>query len=191
MSLRILRKVIAGLGFVALPLLSWAGQAQPASSAVKGKYVVTRNAGGGALLCLASAVDKSELLCEEFRKLLRVRGGLSPYKLELPPDPEGNVRINNIDVDGDGAVDEMVWSCSGSASIIPPDPCTLSVTLSSGKKIEFEESRFSLMRYASQVYAVAQDFSEVNLDNPNPADIKTKIYRVDGSGVHLVCSKLP
>jgi hypothetical protein len=47
------------------------------------------------------------------------------------------------------------------------------------------------MRYASKVYAVAQDFSQVNMDNPNPDDIKTKFYRVNGSGVHLVCSKLP
>ena len=186
-----LKQAVAGLVLLAWPALAWAGQAQPAASSFKGEYVVTRNARGGALLCLTSAVDKSELVCEEFRKLLRVRGGLTPYELELLPDAEGKVRITNIDIDGDGAVDEMLWWCPRSGSIIPPDPCTLSITLSSGKQIEFEESRFELVRYRSKVYAVAEDYSQVNLDNPNPADIKTKIYRVDGSGVHLVCPKLP
>jgi len=40
-------------------------------------------------------------------------------------------------------------------------------------------------------YAVAQDFSQVNMDNPNPDDIKTKFIGSMGPGVHLVCSKLP
>jgi hypothetical protein len=43
MSLRILRKVVAGLVFLALPLPSWAGQAQPAASPFKGEYFCTRN----------------------------------------------------------------------------------------------------------------------------------------------------
>lgn len=138
-----------------------------------------------------SAAKGSERLCEQFRKLLRVRGGLSAYELEVPRDAEGRMRVNNIDVDEDGVADELAWGCPGSASIMPPDPCTLTITLSSGKTIEFEEVRFSLIRYASRVYVVADDYAQVKPDNPKWADIKTKIYRVDGSGVRLICSKLP
>jgi hypothetical protein len=138
-----------------------------------------------------TSAAKSPPLCEQFRKLLRVPGGLSPYKLEAPLDAEDNMRINNIDVDRDGIADELVSSCPGSPSMMPSDPCTLTITLSSGKTIEFEETHFFLIRYKSTVYVVADDYAQVNLDKPDPADLKTRFYRVDKSGVHLACSKLP
>jgi hypothetical protein len=43
MSLRNLTQVIAALAFVAVPVLSWAGQAQPKASPFVGEYFVTEN----------------------------------------------------------------------------------------------------------------------------------------------------
>jgi hypothetical protein len=137
-----------------------------------------------------SGTTQTSAPCEEFRKLLSIRGGLSPYKLEVPPDPDGNMRISNIDVDGDGVVDDVLWSCPGSGSVIPADPCTLSIKLSSGKKIEFQESRFYLVQYAAKLYVMAADYTSVNQKKPNPADVKTKVYRVTQSGVELACPKM-
>jgi hypothetical protein len=174
MSRQVLSASLAAIVLVALSVLSGDHQACAAAS--------RPGSAGGA---------KSPPLCEQFRKLLRVPGGLDAYSLEVPSDAEGNMRISNIDVDTDGIADGLVRWCPGSASIIPPDPCTLTITLSSGKTIQFEEARFTLIRYKSAIYAVAADYAKVDPDNPRGADIKTKIYRVDRSGVHLVCSKLP
>jgi hypothetical protein len=123
-------------------------------------------------------------LCEEFQKLLSTRGGLLAYELEAFPDRDGNKRVPNIDVDGDGLIDEMLWSCPGSGSLVPADPCAMSIMLSTGKNFEFKESRFYLIQYRSKIYAVA---IEMKLDGTVD---KRKLYRVDGTGVNLICSKL-
>jgi len=132
-----------------------------------------------------SAASEPPTLCEQFRQLLGTRSGLTPYALEaFPPDGWGEKRIPNLDVDGDGLSDEVRWFCPGSGSIIPADPCTLSIKLSSGTEIAFEESRFYLARYHSRIYAVAAQSGlnrEIGIG---------KIYRIEKSGVKLVCSKL-
>jgi uncharacterized protein YecT (DUF1311 family) len=144
-----------------------------------------------ALRQASGATEKGHApLCEKFRKLVNARGALTPYKLEVPPDHEGNMRARNIDVDGDGAPDSMTWSCPGSSGVIPPDPCDLSIKLSSGRTIEFKESRFYLIRYASKIFAVAEDYALVDANRPSPVDVRTKIYRIDGRGAQLICSAL-
>lgn len=130
------------------------------------------------------SANDTNALCARFGELLSRRGGLSPYELEMIPSVEGSQRIPNIDVDKDGRADDLVWFCPGSGSRAPADPCTLSIALSSGRKIEFEESRFHLIRYQSNVYAVAAE------SGPSRTIGTGRIYRVDGSGVTLVCSKL-
>lgn len=138
----------------------------------------------------AHAADSSAPICGEFRKLLHTQGGMSAYKIETPRDRDGNIRVPDIDVDGDGVADEVMWNCPGSASIVPPDPCVLSIRFASGKKLEFEEARFYGIKRASKLYLVAEDYGRVDQRRPRAADVRKKIFGVDGSGVHLICSDL-
>ena len=147
---------------------------------------------GTALLAMSTAIvaEESAPTCKEFQKLINTRGGISQYRLETVPSTGGADRIPNIDIDGDGLIDELLWSCPGSGSVVPADPCTLSIKLSSGKTITFEESRFTLVRYRAQIYAVAADYALIDQMNPKPADVKTKIYQINKTGAKLLCSKL-
>ncbi len=125
--------------------------------------------------------------CEEFRKLLDAPtlNGIERYGLEKSIPIGGkssDERYFNIDIDGDDISDVVTLNCSSSS--MPADPCELSIKLSSGKKIEFTENRFYLIRFRSKVYAVTSDFgAKVSVE-------KRKIYRIDESGVKLVCPNL-
>lgn len=135
----------------------------------------------------ANAVGQAVAPCEEFRKMLDAPppNGIDRYQLEesIPiGGKEGDERYFNIDIDGDDINDFITLSCSSSS--MPADPCGLSIKLSSGKKIEFHKDRFFLVRYRSRVYAVSAEMGR----NRTPGE--GKIWRVDGSGVKLVCSKL-
>jgi hypothetical protein len=134
-----------------------------------------------------SIAQESAAPCKEFSRLLAVRSpnGIDRYQLEASIPVGGNLgdeRYFNIDIDGDDINDSVTLSCpSGS---MPADPCGLWVQLSSGKKIEFHQDRFFLIRYHSKIYAVSAEMG------PNRHVGQGKIWRVDGSGVKLVCEKL-
>lgn len=136
------------------------------------------------LFCATGALGASRDVCLSIRELLNYRGGLNPYELEAANDQQGNSHIPNIDVDGDGEIDQVFWSCPRSGSLVPADPCRLSIKLSTGKNIEFSESRFSLIQYGGNIYALT---IEMNADGTIS---KRKLYKVNGSGVSLTCSKL-
>jgi hypothetical protein len=130
---------------------------------------------------------ESAVSCDDFRRLLDTPApkGIGRYQLEksLPiGGSAGNERYFNLDIDGDDVNDLVTASCPGSAT--SPDPCGLLIQLSSGKKIEFYEDRFYLVRYRSRIFAVA------NHRGPNVDIGKRKIYRVSPVGVQLVCEKL-
>jgi len=139
------------------------------------------------VLLNSSSAGESVAPCVEFGKLMDAPTlkGIERYALEKSIPVGGNAadeRYFNIDVDGDDISDVITLNCS--SSNMPADLCGLHVELSSGKKVEFEENRFYLVRFRSKVYAVVNHFgSNVNVG-------KRKVYRVDGSGAKLVCSNL-
>ena len=137
-----------------------------------------------AVLSAASTAKESVSTCEDFRKLLDTPPFLLGYRLEDILDDRGIRRIPNIDIDGDGRIDVVKWSCPGQGSPVPADPCKMSVELSSGKKIEFEEYGFSLVRFQSKVYAMSASVGRSRIAGQG------KLWLVDKSGVKLVCSKL-
>lgn len=131
------------------------------------------------------AAKASMPFCEELRKTLNTRVGLVPYALEAIVDDRGKERIPNVDIDGDDVSDEVLWSCPKAGSSVPADPCSMSIRLSSSKDtITFEKLRFFPFRYHSKIYIVA------STDISGEPTSKSDIYRVDRSGVSLVCSKL-
>ena len=133
---------------------------------------------------VSHAQGKNSVTCAELGKLLSQPGGTAQYELLPAQGPDGNSRIQGIDLDSDGVAEDINWSCPGSGSRIPADPCILSIKLSSGPEINFEESRFVLMKYRSRVYAVAAKIG------PNQKTATRSIYRVSRSGVSLICPKL-
>ncbi len=134
-------------------------------------------------LCGSAIGRESSNVCDEFRKLTSVRGGLTAYELEAIPTQDAKKRIPNVDIDGDGISDDIIWFCPGSGSLVPADPCTVSVALSTGKKIEFQQPRFYLVRVRSRIYAVSIEMKENNTPS------KTTIFQVDKTGFKQVCPK--
>ena len=89
-------------------------------------------------------------ICELGKK----RGGLTLYAVEGEATATGDREIA-ADIDRDGIIDKIVWSASGSGSIIPADPSSISVTLSStGTTLRLEEDRLHVVKYRSTYYAV-------------------------------------
>lgn len=138
-------------------------------------------------LSTAHASGQHSNLCEEFRRNLN-----TPYEQSMnkyrPACPNvGNSSPCSLDLDHDGATDELIESCP-SDYIEPSDPCMLSIELSSGKTFEFEfefKDFPYLIRRKSTVYAIAGSF--------DPKDKRIgnrKVYRISGSGVHLICTNL-
>jgi hypothetical protein len=139
------------------------------------------------LPCAAFADSPSRSLCSEFLRLIeKPRGsGIELKQIEnsIPVGgTEADSRYFNIDIDGDDINDTLELSCS--ASLIPADPCLLTVTLSSGGKVEFSQERFFLVRHRAKIYAVAADLG------PKRKKGTGQVFRVESSGVHLVCSHM-
>jgi len=145
-----------------------------------------------ALLMLAavraspSVASEPAGLCVELRKLLGKREGFLPYALEgvkddRPANP-GKKLIPNVDIDGDDISDELLWLPQESGSRIPSDPSNIVIKLSkSGREIRFEAMRFFLFRYHSKIFIEASRPENVE---------ETNIYRVNPTGIELVCKKL-
>ncbi len=77
----------------------------------------------------------------------------------------------------------VVFSSPGVGSIIRPDPCDISIKLSSSNKtIQLEAWGLFLFRYHAQIFvSAAADETQSS---------KTNIYKVTRSGFELVCEKL-
>jgi hypothetical protein len=134
----------------------------------------------------ANGADGTVTLCQRFGKMLKTPLSLVPYALEAIVDDRGIKRIPNVDIDGDNLSDEVQWSCPDAGGSVPVDSCALRAVLSSTKKtIEFERPRFYLVRFNGNVYIV----SSTELRRKQEAG-KSDIYRIDESGITLVCGQL-
>lgn len=138
-------------------------------------------------LSTAHASGQHSNLCEEFRRNLSMPNeqGMSKY-LQACPNV-GNSSPCSLDLDHDGSNDELTMSCP-SDYIEPSDPCMLIIELASGKTFEFkfEFNDFPyLIRRKSTVYAITERF-----DSKDKRTGNRKVYRISGSGVHLICTNL-
>jgi hypothetical protein len=115
--------------------------------------------------------------------LAGVRAGLTSFHIEGAPAGDFGRRIPGVNVDGDSIEDELVWFCGGSGSIIPADPCTLTLTLSSSKKtFELKQDRLHVVKVDGRLYV--QTGWRKHESDPQRSDI----YRIDRVGFVPVCS---
>lgn len=103
-----------------------------------------------ALLCGSSARGEPAGICE----LATKHAGLTDYRLQVEPDRDGN-RTVLADIDQDGANDEVRWFDAGSASAIPSDETTLTLTLTSNqKRFTLQQQRMYVVKFESDYYVV-------------------------------------
>lgn len=134
--------------------------------------------------CAVSEARETSV-CDEFTTLLSRPPYLMGRELEVIQDDRGKRRVPNVDVDGDGLIDVIYWSCPGQGSPIAADPCSMSIEFSSGRKaLEFQEFGFRLVLHRSKLYALAASAG------PGRAVGQGKVWSVDRLGVKLVCSKI-
>ena len=97
-----------------------------------------------------SAFSATPRVCE----LAATRVGLAKFASHVPTNEDGN-GILAADFDADGSPDELKWSATGSASIIPPDNSTLSLSLTgSGKRFTLEQQRLRVIKLEARYYVV-------------------------------------
>src|SRR6266705_435877 len=127
-------------------------------------------------------------LCRELPQLLSMSldKGLSRRALEdsltRGAKEDADDHYSNLDIDGDDINDIVTRSCSHST--MPYDPCMLTIILSSGGKIDFEEWKFFLIRQRGKIYAVSAELG------PNRKRGDGKIFAVGPRSVQKVCSGL-
>jgi len=98
----------------------------------------------------ASAFSATPRVCE----LAATRVGLAKFASPVPTNEDGN-GVLAADFDADGSPDELKWSVTGSASIIPPDNSNLSLSLTgSGKRFTLEQQRLHVIKLEARYYVV-------------------------------------
>lgn len=115
----------------------------------------------GIALLLAASVSSAQA-AREVCNLLKSKGGLSDFAVEVQEDGDGNVVVE-VDLDGDGQADKLVWFRTGSASLIPPDDSSVTLTLSAmGKTVFVGDQRILLAQYKNKYYVMASSFRSGN-----------------------------
>jgi hypothetical protein len=113
------------------------------------------------------------------------RGGLTLFAVYGVERSDGAHLMENVRIGGGNVDDELLWSCPGSGSIIPADPCTLKLTLaSSGKTYTLEEQRLHVVKYKGTFYAV----TGWRKSEKGPAH--TDVYRLEPTGFRNLCSMI-
>ena len=104
-----------------------------------------------ACLCASSAAYSEPARIGE----LAIRhGGMVEYLVQVEPDKNGN-RTVQADIDEDGADDVLRWSDPGTASMLPADDSTLTLTLTSNKKsFTLQQQRLYVVKFESRYYVV-------------------------------------
>lgn len=164
---------------------------------------------------ISLAKEPASAFCAEIGKLKRtveseIKGAHQTFytyaldKYYLYGEGTSVSEFRNIDIDGDGKNDYVQMGCSAS-TVLPSDPCMLSVKLSSGEEFDFEGWDIRLMKYRSKFYVIAHHDDEARYklftESPNPdegviyhpevaAAIKYELYLLNGSGTTLVCKNL-
>ncbi len=128
----------------------------------------------------SKALSDYTALCRTFHKQLSL------------PAPKGLVRFRiheldypNIDISGGKLSSLLEGSCSASRE--QADPCSLSYEVFPKKRVEFTfdlNDRFYLAKYKNRIFAITTKVS------PKKRQRNHKIYRLDASGVHLICSNI-
>lgn len=123
--------------------------------------------------------DDTEL-CATFRKQLSLpaRKGLVRFRIDELDYP-------NIDVTGGNLSSLLEGSCAASRE--PADPCSLSYEVFPNARIEFTfdlDERFYLAKYKNRVFAITTKVNSKKRVGHH------KIYRLDASGVRLICSNI-
>jgi hypothetical protein len=100
----------------------------------------------------------------------------------VDPDQNGN-RIVRADIDLDGTDDTLRWFDGGSASIIPADPTTLTLTLSSNNQdFKLQQQRLYVVKFESRYYVVTTR-AETQL-----GPWYLEVFSLDRNGISNVCS---
>jgi hypothetical protein len=137
------------------------------------------------LVCAVSldaAPAEIKKACAAFKKKLIESRSLEDYRLASIDMGDGLSRNVDVDIDGDGKKDSLNWFCPGSASIVPADPCSLDIKLSSGRTFAFEWSRFELVEFDAKVFVYSLDL------DPRTGDIRREnIYLLNKDGNRLAC----
>lgn len=108
--------------------------------------------------------------------------GLVQYALRVDADAQGN-RTAKADVDLDGKDDVLRWFDGGSASIIPADLATLSLTLASDNQtFTLQQERLYVVKYESRYYVVTTR-AETQL-----GPWYREVYSLGGEGIRQICS---
>jgi hypothetical protein len=138
-----------------------------------------------AAISSGSVAAESASLCKEFSRFTLQStprpNAVERLQLDAVPDPKQALEhYLNLDIDGDDVSEAIEQSCG--SILMPSDPCTLSVKLSSsGKTLTFEAWGFLLFRYRGQIYISA---------NSDVTKKKTNIHKIETSGFKLVCENL-
>jgi hypothetical protein len=99
----------------------------------------------------ASANAAPSRVCE----LAATRVGLAKFASPVQTDKDGN-GVLSVDFDADGVPDQLRWSVTGSASIVPPDNSTLELILTvSGKHFTLEQQRLHVIKLEAHYYVLS------------------------------------
>jgi len=114
--------------------------------------------------------------------LAKTKGGLIEYVADDGANAAGDIEIA-VDVDGDRVPDKLIWSRTGSASIIPPDLSSATLTLSStGKTFVIEDQRVLVVRYQGKYYVVTHSLAS------EQGPWRDAVYLAGGKGLRRICS---
>lgn len=91
--------------------------------------------------------------------------------------------IPNVDVDGDGTIDVIYFSCPGGGSRMKADRCEMSVEFGHGGRLALPDY-FSFVLHRSSIYAI---YAELGFGRTPGSG---KAYRITREGMTLVCSHL-
>jgi hypothetical protein len=131
------------------------------------------------LRCVVSAVvAEPSRICA----LAGTRAGLVKHAVKVEPDRYGN-RVVAADFDLDGSVDSLKWNTTGSASIIPADNSTLTLSLTSSvKSVELEQQRLYVVKFDSRYFVVT---SWVETEQ---GPWHKEVFSLSREGIKRICS---
>jgi hypothetical protein len=135
---------------------------------------------------LSVAADRT---CQEYEALDRA-GRLPALVADSGSEDSFEQRFRSHDIDHDGRPDEILLSCSGSASFYPGDPCELKVSLSTGRGLELARTRMILFADQGGVYARTAEPSPPIGDDISraPEYYEIAYFKIEESQIRLICS---
>lgn len=94
-----------------------------------------------------------------------------------------NLRVPNVDIDGDDVSDSILLYRSPTSSRFPADAMQARVTLSAtGKTYTSEHPHIALRRFRSRIYLIGVAYAEAG------ATARLDVHRIDRRGLNRQCS---